>query len=293
MNKKTLWFSMILMMLLSGRSDAWQQCGQKWACVEVKYVGDGGVEFYLVNRKPYAITVTLNVKPKRIKLLYSNSEYEHRSDHRVTHSLKGYEKVRVLSYQYLSNRRRSYSDYDFDFNWAVGRLDAKHDDSFLYRLPFSLAQSFPVVQGFNGGYSHQGLAKFAVDFAMPVGSEVHAARGGTVVDVESSHNKGGASRRYGRYANFIVIEHDDGTTGEYYHLKQHGAIVGVGDKVKQGQLIGLSGNTGFTSLPHLHFAVYKALPNGDTQSLPFKFDSADGVVNYPRHGKEYRVTDDE
>lgn len=292
MAKVTLWCGIFLMMLISSKSDAWQQCGQKWACVEVKYIQDG-VEFYLVNRKAYTITMTLNIKPKRIKQTYRDSEYQHQSQHKVTHSLKGYERVRVLSYLYTSKQRRSYSDYDFDFNWAVGRLDAKHDDDFLYRLPFSLSKSYPVVQGFNGGYSHQGLSRFAVDFAMPVGTEVHAARGGVVVDIESRHNKGGASRRYGRYANFIVIEHNDGTTGEYYHLKQHGVSVSLGDKVKQGQLIGYSGNTGFTSLPHLHFAVYKALPNGDTQSLPFKFETIDGVVTYPRHGRQYRVTDDE
>lgn len=233
------------------------------------------------------------MKPKRVKLVYRDSQYHHDNQHRVTHSLAGFEKVRVLSYQYSTNRIRSYSDYDFDFNWAVGRLEAKHNDNFLYRLPFSPLQSYPVVQGFNGGYSHQGLAKYAVDFAMPVGSKVHAARGGIVVDVEVRHNKGGASRRYGRYANFIVIEHDDGTTGEYYHLKQHGVAVKIGDKVTVGQLIGYSGNTGFTSLPHLHFAVYKALPNGDTQSLPFKFGSADGVVIYPRHGGRYKVAEDE
>lgn len=283
MGKITLWCGMLLMILLSGRSDAWQQCGQKWACVEVNYVSNG-VEFYLVNKKPYTITMTLHVKPKRIKQLFRDSQYQHQDEHIATHSLAGYQKERVFGYQYTAKRRRSYGDYDFDFNWAVGRLDAKHDESFLYQLPFSPEQSYPLVQGFNGGYSHRGLSKFAVDFAMPVGSEVHAARGGTVVDVESRHDKGGPSRRFGRYANFIVIEHDDGTTGEYYHLQQYGVVVSVGDKVEQGQLIGFSGNTGFTSLPHLHFAVYKALPNGDTQSLPFKFGSADGVVTYPRHG---------
>lgn len=161
---------------------------------------------------------------------------------------------------------------EYSVSWAGGVLLAEHDNTATYRLPFAPNSDFRMVQGFGGGYSHYGSSKYAVDFAMPIGTPVHAAREGVVIDVEQRHNRGGASRRYSKYANYIVLLHPDGTTGEYYHLQHNGVRVKLGDPVQQGQLIGLSGNTGFSSLPHLHFAVYQAKPFGEYQSLPFEFN---------------------
>ena len=55
-------------------------------------------------------------------------------------------------------------------------------------------------------------------------------------------------------------------------MRKNGAAVEVGDILKAGDLIGYSGNTGFSSLPHLHFAVYKAKSHGKFQSVPFQFE---------------------
>jgi len=106
---------------------------------------------------------------------------------------------------------------------------------------------------------------------MPVGTAVHAARAGVVIDLVEKHSRGGASRKYAKYANYVVVMHDDQTTGEYYHLSKDGVVVTIGESVQAGQQIGYSGNTGFSSLPHLHFAVYKAQSLGQYQSLPFTF----------------------
>ncbi|MCG8433237.1 MAG: M23 family metallopeptidase [Gammaproteobacteria bacterium] len=124
---------------------------------------------------------------------------------------------------------------------------------------------------------------------MPVGTPVYAARGGVVVDVEESNFKGGWKRGYGKYANYIVIQHADGSTGEYYHLSQHGAYVEQGDTVHEGQLIGLSGNTGHTAMPHLHFGVYHADTWGKTKSIKVRFKSRDGIIENPRRGRRYSV----
>lgn len=87
----------------------------------------------------------------------------------------------------------------------------------------------------------------AVDFGAPTGTPVLAAADGVVI-VEK-----GAGKWYGGYGNFIVIEHDNGTQTLYAHNSKN--IVNVGDTVKQGQQIALSGSTGRSTGPHLHFEV--------------------------------------
>jgi murein DD-endopeptidase MepM/ murein hydrolase activator NlpD len=145
------------------------------------------------------------------------------------------------------------------------------------------------VQGYGSRFSHTGLEEFAIDFDMPVGTPVHAARSGVVARVEESHSKGCWEDGCGRYANFIVILHSDGTTGEYYHLNKNGSLVDVGENVSQGQLIAYSGNTGHTTMPHLHFAVYRAIEWGNTQSIPVRFQSADGIIDRPRRSRKYQA----
>jgi murein DD-endopeptidase MepM/ murein hydrolase activator NlpD len=273
-----LWFVFVLLILSAFTATGQQQCSQRWACIDVEKATGGSVNFYLHNKKNYAITMTLTVEPENLTSLVGNV---------VTKTVEGGERILAMNYRPLN--RLFDTNYRYTYHWAVGRLDVVHDDQYLYRLPYNNAAGPYVVQGFNGGYSHRGFSQYSVDFAMPNGSEIYAAREGVVVDVESRNNRGGASRRYARYANFIVIEHSDGSTGEYYHLLKSGVFVRPGDNVKRGQLIGLSGSTGFTSLPHLHFAVYKAVANGDTQSLPIRFLSAAGIVQNPRSGHRYKV----
>jgi murein DD-endopeptidase MepM/ murein hydrolase activator NlpD len=123
---------------------------------------------------------------------------------------------------------------------------------------FPLRQhGFRIDQGFGGGFSHNDPQnRYAVDFAADVGTPVLAAREGVVMQVENDFAKAGLSReRYGGRANFIRILHDDGTMALYAHLRAEGALVRVGQRVRAGQQIGLSGNTGFTTGPHLHFVI--------------------------------------
>ncbi len=238
-------------------------CIEQWACVEVDTHHEGRYVFWLVNAKPYPFTATLVVKGNNLTDgKRNNGRYE------VTRVVDGNERIRVLELTTMhSHKPSSYSD---DFFWSPGDMHARHDDNAIYYKPFAPGQHYPIVQGFGGRYSHTGSSRYAVDFAMPVGTPVHAARAGMVIDIESRHSRGGPSRRYARFANYVVIMHDDGTTGEYYHLKQHGVTVSEGQRVSAGDLLGYSGNTGFSSLPHLHFAVYRARPFGNFESLPFR-----------------------
>ena len=169
-------------------------------------------------------------------------------------------------------------------------MAAIHNDDHVYRLPYASGESYRVIQSYGSRFSHTGLEQFAIDFLMQEGTPIHAARGGVVARLEESNSIGCWKDGCGRYANYVVILHDDGTTGEYYHLEKDGVLVELGERVRTGQLIALSGNTGHTTVPHLHFAVYRAVEWGNTQSVPVRFVSADGIIDRPRRGGRYQAT---
>ncbi len=114
-----------------------------------------------------------------------------------------------------------------------------------------------IDQGFDGQFSHDDEEnRYALDFAADIGTPVMAARAGTVMQVESGFSKAGLKKdSYSGRANFVRILHDDGTMALYAHLKTGGVLVRVGQHIQANQQIGLSGNTGFTTGPHLHFAL--------------------------------------
>ena len=99
---------------------------------------------------------------------------------------------------------------------------------------------------------HGGWEYFAIDFIMPIGSPIVAARSGRVIAVEGRFVD--TDHMFG-HENHVAVQHDDATVGEYAHLTHDGALVAVGDAVVQGQPIGLSGHSGNSTAPHLHFHV--------------------------------------
>jgi murein DD-endopeptidase MepM/ murein hydrolase activator NlpD len=115
---------------------------------------------------------------------------------------------------------------------------------------------------------------YAVDIEMPIGTPLLAVADGIVraageAHLDTDHTPG--------HENFIIVEHVDGTASGYGHLTYMGAVVQPGDAVKQGDLIGYSGNTGNSSGPHLHFDV---LVNCDV-TPPVDLDVVNGCANMP------------
>lgn len=108
--------------------------------------------------------------------------------------------------------------------------------------------------------AHVGPLKHAIDFIVPEGTPIYAARAGLVVFVKDSSKIGGTSKKFAAHGNMIQIWHKDGTFADYLHLKYKGAKVKPGQRVRQGQVIGYSGNTGWSAGPHLHFMVW--MPQG-------------------------------
>lgn len=145
--------------------------------------------------------------------------------------------------------------FELSMDSLPGDPNARAEDV-EYLLPLE-QDDFRIDQGYRGSFSHSDEQnRHAIDFAAPIGTPVLAARAGVVMQVESDFDKAGLNReRYGGRANFIRIVHDDGTMALYAHLKPEGVMVRAGQRVKAGQRIGLSGNTGFTTGPHLHFVV--------------------------------------
>ncbi len=179
-------------------------------------------------------------------------------------------------------------DFRSHISWVKGSVNAVHDPEFIYALPFH--DSHKVSQGFNGNTSHRGNARYAIDFAMDIGTPVYAARGGKVVEIVQEHDRHGMGLQMRQYANYVIIEHDDKTLGRYFHLKHKGVTVALDEEVKEGALIGYSGNTGRTSGAHLHFVVTKAESINDNYrsvSLPIRFRCSEGVVDKPITGQFY------
>ncbi len=144
---------------------------------------------------------------------------------------------------------------------------------FAYYLPFEKGTKRRVSQGYNGIFSHRGVN--ALDFAMKVGTPVCAARGGVVIFVNDENDQGCAKRSCARYNNKLMIHHEDGTIATYLHITHNGSLVKEGDTVEIGQRIALSGNTGWSSSPLLHFSVAES-QFGRQTTIRTKFLIGDG-----------------
>jgi len=158
--------------------------------------------------------------------------------------------------------------------FSSGTAVTENIHEFIYELPYKEGTKYKVVQGYGGRFSHG--YKAALDFAMPVGTPVYAAREGIVFSFKDNSEEGGPFSKYGKKANYIIIQHDDGSFGCYWHLQKKGVVVKSG-VVSTGQLIGYSGNTGFVLRPHLHFAVKRKLNYQKDSFVRTKFRTAKGI----------------
>lgn len=159
----------------------------------------------------------------------------------------------------------------------------RDDTSYVYALPYEEGKTFRVMQGYFSRFTHKERA--ALDFNMNRGTNIAAAREGVVVRVKEDGTLGGLKKKYRSHGNNIVIQHPDGSRAGYWHLQHNGALVSVGDSVKKGQVIALSGKTGYALVPHLHFLVWTS-KNGNWQQVPTRFQTSTGI-KYLRAWKKY------
>lgn len=179
--------------------------------------------------------------------------------------------------------------YTYRSTWAYGTVRAEHDDGYAYALPYRPREKYRVTQAAFGAFSHHDL--HALDFGMPEGTPVVAAREGFVVAVQDDFTEAGLEEHYRRMANYVLIRHPDGTLARYAHLQPESAEVAVGEHVERGQMLARSGNTGFSKGPHLHFEVYTITPRLRKQTIPIRFRIGRRSVAALREGRAYRAVE--
>ncbi len=168
--------------------------------------------------------------------------------------------------------------------FSLGSEVTKNLDPYVYDLPFKEGSGYKIVQGYGGRFSHKNKA--ALDFNMPEGTPVYAAREGVVYSYKDDSNGGGPFSKNQRKANYLIIMHSDGSFACYWHLQKDGVVVKNG-KVGKGQLIGYSGSTGFVLRPHLHFAVKRKFSYEKDAFVRTKFRTTEGIQLLER-GKTYK-----
>ncbi len=235
-----------------------------------------GVSLSIENRQAYDVTVTLTIHTENAQVTRITPETTTCLGHAQT------EAARISAIDPTKPWR-----WRCNLRWAKGSMSARHNDETRYRLPLQKSATYRVSQGYNGRWSHRGQDQYAVDFAMPEGTTVCAARDGVVVDLKESSKTGGPDKKYQDECNYVSIAHVDGTIAEYQHLKYDGVLVEIDARVTAGQAIAISGNTGYSTLPHLHFGVYSAVDGSHRQSHRLTFVTREGIVTEPLARKTY------
>lgn len=149
------------------------------------------------------------------------------------------------------------------------------------KFPFPDDKQYRVLQGNNTNFTHNtDWSRYAIDFDLNTNDIITSASDGYVVGVIDNYEFGGEGPEWKSYANYITVyEPESGMFIQYVHLVKNGSMVQIGDKIEAGQPIARSGNTGQSTVEHLHFNVLvpENSENG-LRSVPIMFEgSIDGT----------------
>jgi murein DD-endopeptidase MepM/ murein hydrolase activator NlpD len=135
--------------------------------------------------------------------------------------------------------------------------------------------------GFDISPAHVGNLLNSIDFYVPKDTPIFAAAEGKVIKLLDSSRSKGNTVEYWDKGNFIEIMHSKKESTHYEHLRYKGVKVRICQKVKAGEVIGFSGNTGFTENPHLHFQVNRYVSKDDFVTVKARF--ANFIDVYKKH----------
>ncbi len=161
----------------------------------------------------------------------------------------------------------------------------QYDADYDYDLPFLKGVKSTAI-----GYEDPIAAQpyYVVDFSLPSGTPVLAAREGVVAYVEQNYAHGCAKPECAGYENYVLVYHHDGTFAEYAHIRFKGATVRVGDRVTKGDVIAYSGSTGLTATAGLRFDCF--LPDRGSRRFvmtKFRINKGNKAI-YPQGINIYR-----
>ena len=193
-------------------------------------------------------------------------------------------KLKLIELTKIKSGRTTYS---YSYKAVYGDVkQTSYDGDYVYDLPYRKGRQFRIEQGYFSRFTHQ--YENALDFNMTEGTEIRAARGGVVIAVVQNFAEACLQEECKKMNNYVLIYHADGTIADYSHLQFNGAKVAVGDTIRKGDFIALSGNTGYTKGPHLHFVCF--LPGFENRrTVRTRFRTGDGkIAVYLTENKTYR-----
>ncbi|MET4073519.1 M23 family metallopeptidase [Hymenobacter sp. UYCo722] len=224
----------------------------------------GGFVLYANNGELYPVSVALNLESSN--LFFSGG------GKRIFVVPPGGNRFKIGELSVIDGSSR----YTFNYKFISTMGDVtitNYDKLFQYDLPFQKGQKFMLHQGYHGVFSHQN--ENALDFTMPEGTAVLAARDGVVVQIEKNNTESCPREECSKFNNYIVVMHPDGSFSRYAHIRYNGTPLELGNSVKKGDVIAYSGNVGWSSGPHLHFVCF--LPGfGTANSLETQFRVEEG-----------------
>ena len=157
-----------------------------------------------------------------------------------------------------------------------------------YVLPYTQGDTHPVIQENcapqRAPWTHFGAMRYAYDFGMPIGTPLVASRSGTVIFVRDQFTDEQHRQEQG---NAIVVLHEDGSSALYGHITHRGSKVKPGDRVEQGEVLALSGNSGESPTPHLHFQVNACADFSKCPSIPVSFRNEASSSTSLKKGQSY------
>lgn len=221
------------------------------------------VEQLARNEHPVAMTVTFAIATENLAV-----ERPYETTVVLPAATREGPRTVVLARFRRADRRRS---WHAAIQWR-GRFGdaAARPSPYVYALPYPRGARHSLIQGFGGGFSHTGELRHGLDFDLPEGATVTAMREGTVVAFNDAASTHGLTEQHRQYAgmNWVFVLHDDGTLGRYLHLSPRGVRVAVGQRVRRGDPLGLSGFTGYATLAHLHVDVSVPVNGDEVRTAP-------------------------